>query len=186
MSIDSTQLRKGIVFEHDGKVFRVLKYSHVKKGRGLATVKVKVQNVEDGSVVEKTFSSKEKVAGVDLSYKSAQFLYGDDSVSHFMDNTDYSQFQVDNSKIKDELNFLTEGVKVKVGWLEDKIVSIDIPKKLKLVVTRTEPAVAGDTATAATKEAQLETGYALQVPLFIKQGERVVVNTEEGEYVGKG
>ena len=183
--LESTKLRKGVVFRLTNRVYLVLDYKHVKKGRGLATVRVKVRDVESGSIVEKTFTSNEKVESVDLVYKSSQFLYSDEEVFHFMDSNDYSQFQVGSDVIDNQKDFLTEGVKVKVLWLGEKVVGIEIPKKLEFVVDYTEPAVAGNTATGATKEAKLVTGFTLQVPLFIKKGDEILINTEKGTYVSK-
>jgi len=184
--LDSTQLRKGTVFEYYGKVYLVLDYKHVKKGRGLATVRVKVRDIESGSSVEKTFSSNEKVDSVSLTHKSAQFLYTDNLFAYFMDSEDFSQFQVEKDRIEWELNFLTEGMKVSMLWMGEKIISIDIPKKVTLKVTATEPAVLGDTAASATKDAQVETGLHLHVPLFVKNGDMLIINTEKGTYVSKG
>ena len=184
--LESSQLRKGTVFRDGGRVFIVLNYKHVKKGRGLATIRVKVRDVESGSIVEKTFSSNEKVDSVSLGRKSAQYLYSDDNYSYFMDNSDFSQFQIGNGMIEWQRNFLTEGAKIQAVFLEEKVISIDIPKKVSLKVKYTEPGVVGDTATGAEKEAELETGYKVNVPLFVKIGDSIKVNTERGNYVSKG
>lgn len=183
--LDSTQLRKGVVFRDKNKVYLVLNYKHVKKGRGLATVRVKIRDIESGAILEKTFSSNERVESAEITHKSAQYLYSDNEYTYFMDTQDYSQFQVKNAMIGEEKRFLKEGLKVEVLWLEDKVVSIELPKKVGLKVKYTEPGVVGDTACGATKEAELETGFKAQVPLFIKIGDIVKVNTESGTYVSK-
>jgi elongation factor P len=183
--LDSTQLKKGAVFTQDGKTYLVLDYKHVKKGRGLATVRVKVKNVENGSIVEKTFSSNEKVESAEIEYKSAQYLYSDEEYSYFMDSSDYSQFHISIVDIKWQQKYLIEGAKVKTIWLKEKVIGVEISKKVTLKVTDTGPGTAGDTATNALKEAELETGYKLQVPLFIKNNDSIVVNTESGDYVSK-
>lgn len=185
-ALTSTELRKGTVFKENAKVYRVIDYKHVKKGRGLATVRVKVKDVNSKAIVEKTFSSNEKVESVNLEHKSAQYLYADDENSYFMDSDDYTQFEVPSKFLKEESNFLMEGMKVDISWLEGEVVEIQLPKKVSVKVKYTEPAVVGDTASGATKEAELETGYKLQVPLFIQIGDKVVVNTESCEYVSKG
>ncbi|MFC1780193.1 elongation factor P [Patescibacteria group bacterium] len=184
--LDSTQLKKGTVFTQDGRTYLVLDYKHVKKGRGLATIRVKVKDVENGSIVEKTFSSNEKVESAEIEYKSAQFLYSDDEHSFFMDSSDYSQFQISIKDIKWQGKFLVEGAKLKTIWLKDKIIGVEIPKKVTLKVADTGPGTAGDTVTNAMKEAELETGYILQVPLFVNNNDSIVVNTENGNYVSKG
>lgn len=184
-TLDSTQLRKGVVFKHQGNVYMVLDYKHVKKGRGLANVRVKVRDVESRATVEKTFTSNERVESVDIIQKSAQYMYSDDENFHFMDSKDFSQFGVRKELINWESKFLTEGLKVNILWLDDKVVSLELPKKVGLKVKYTEPGVVGDTTCGATKEAVLESGYKLQVPLFVKIGDVVKVNTESGKYVSK-
>lgn len=185
-TLESTQLRKGIVFKEQNRVYLVLKYKHVKKGRGLATVRVKVRDVETGATVEKTFTSNEKVESIDLVHKSAQYLYSDKEYSFFMNSDDYIQFQIENDEIAWQRKFLVEGMQVQVLWLEDKVISVDLSKKVKLKVKYTEPGVAGDTVGSATKEAELATGFKLQVPLFIENGDIIIVNTDSGNYVSKG
>jgi len=185
-TVESSQLRKGVVFKDGIKNYLVLDYKHVKKGRGLATVRVKVKEVETGAIVEKTFSSNEKAETTDLSHKSAQYLYSDEEESYFMNSSDYSQFTLKNDNIENELKYMLEGVTVKVMWLEEKPISIELPKKVTLEVVKTGPGILGDTASGATKEAELETGLTIQVPLFMKQGDKIIVNTERGSYVSKG
>jgi len=182
----STQLRKGTVFKFNNKVYLVQDYKHIKKGRSLAIVRLKVRDVESGSTVEKTFTSNEKVESVSLDHKSAQFLYSDNEFSYFMDSSDFNQFQIENKRIEWEKNFLSEGANVRVLWLQDKVVHIEISKKVKLKVKYTEHAVSGDTAISATKKAELETGFELQVPLFIGINDFIIVNSEKGNYVSKG
>jgi elongation factor P len=183
-SIASNALRVGTVFE-DGDTFVVLKYQHIKKGRGQATIRVKVRNIETGSITEKTYTNEQKVEAADVEKRSTQFLYSDDAVAYFMDNADYSQFELSKESISWALNFLKEGDKVVTTFLSGRPVGIEAAKSAELVVTETSPAVAGNTATNATKVAILETGYSIQVPLFIAEGEKIRVNTEEGTYVSR-
>ena len=185
-TLDSTELRRGTVFKYNGRFYLVLNYKHVKKGRGLAIIRVKVRDIESNATLEKTFTSNEKVESADLIHTKAQYLYSDSDGVYFMDNRDYSQFQLNNVDLKWERNFLIEGSKVDVIWLEDKVVGIQLQKKVKLKVKYTEPAVMGDTAASATKKAELETGYTLQVPLFIENNDLLIINTESGDYVSKG
>ena len=184
-NIGSTQLRKGTAFKDNDRAYVVQDYKHIKKGRGLAIVRVKIRDINSGSIVEKTFTSKEKVEGVELIRKSAQYLYKDSENYYFMDSQSFSQFEVNKEMLKGKRNYLTEGMKVDTVWLDEKIVDIGIPKKVAMVVKKTEPAVAGDSATNPTKEAILETGYKVQVPLFIKSGDQILMNTEKGIYVSK-
>ncbi len=185
-TLDTTELRRGTVFRYNERVYIVLRYKHIKKGRGLAIVRVRVKDVESGAIVEKTFTSNEKVDAEDLVRTKAQYLYADSDYAYFMDSRDYSQFQLSLGDIEWERNFLAEGLNVDVVWLDGKVVSIQLAKKVKLKVKYTEPAVIGDTATSATKKAELETGYSVQVPLFIKTNDYLIINTESGDYVSKG
>jgi elongation factor P len=184
--LHSTQLRKGTVFSTGGKVYIVKQYRHVKKGRGLAVVRVKVQDIDSGAIVEKTFSSKERVDSINLSYQKAQYLYSDNQNAYFMDNENFSQFDISIDMIKWEKNFLKEGTKVKVTFIKDRVIGIEIPIKVTLQVTQSEPAIAGDSANNPTKNVEVETGYNLQTPLFIRKGDSIIINTESGTYVGKG
>ncbi len=185
ISIDTTHLRKGTVFKSNGRVYLVQTYKHIKKGRGLAVVRVKVRDVETDAVVEKTFSSNEKVEAAEINYKSVQFLYNDDNYCYFMDLNDFSQMQIEIEKIEEDLGFLVEGLKLRALILGDKVISIEVPKKVKIKVKQTGPGIMGDSAANKTKEAILETGLRLQVPLFIKEGDEIIVNTEGRNYVSK-
>lgn len=185
-TLDSTELRRGTVFRYNKRAYVVLNYKHIKKGRGLAIVRVRVRDIESGATIEKTFTSNEKVESEDLVRTKAQYLYADSDYAYFMDSKDYSQFQISLGDIEWEKNFLIEGSKVDVIWLDGKVISIQLPKKVKLKVRYTEPAVVGDTAVSATKKAELETGYNVRVPLFVKIKDLLIINTESGFYVSKG
>lgn len=183
--INSNDLRPGSVFNDAGETYVVLKYSHMKKGRGQATIRVKVKNLNSGSIIEKSYTNEQKVEEADVERRSAQFLYNDGQSVHFMDTGDYSQFQLSSDELEWELNFLKEGGKVVATFLDGKAISIEIPRSVELEVSSTSDAVAGNTSSGATKEATTETGYQLQVPLFIKQGETLKINTDSGEYTSR-
>lgn len=184
-ALPSNALRNGSIFEYDGRKYLVLKYQHIKKGRGQATIRLKVRDLESNVITEKTFTNEQSVEAADVEKKSAQFLYSDDSKAYFMDVNDYSQFELPKEDLETELNFLTEGLKVITLYIDGNPVSIELPKSVELLVTNTTGATAGNTATNAMKKAVLETGYEIQVPLFIKQGQKIRVNTESGTYTGK-
>jgi elongation factor P len=184
--LNSNELKVGAVFVDDGQSFVVLKYQHIKKGRGQATIRVKVRNIENGAITEKTYSNEEKVQAADVEKRTSQYLYADDNRVYFMDNADYSQFDLDKEQLEWEMNFLHEGDSVVTLFLNGNAVSIEIPKSAELTIVETSPAVAGNTATNATKEATADTGYKMQVPLFIESGQVIKVNTEMGTYVSRG
>jgi elongation factor P len=184
-TLNSNELKEGKVFKDDGNTYLVLKYSHIKKGRGQAVIKVKVRDLESGSITEKSYTNEQKVDEAMADKRSCQFLYADGKALNFMDTRDYSQFKLGIEETGDAVNYLTEGQKVVTLFLEDRPVSIELPKNVELEVTDTTAATAGNTATNATKAATLETGYEIQVPLFIEEGEKIKVNTETGEYVAR-
>jgi elongation factor P len=184
-SLNSNELKEGKVFKDDDSTYIVMDYNHIKKGRGQAIIKVKVKNLETGSITEKSYTNEQKVEEAAAEKRSCQFLYADENYLHFMDNQDYSQFKLSKEDTGMAENFLTEGQKVITLFLEERPISIELPKNVELEVTETTSATAGNTATNATKDATVETGYTLQVPLFIKEGEKIKVSTESGEYVAR-
>jgi len=180
----STELKPGTVFK-DEQTYVVLKYEFIKKGRGQATIRVKVRNLETQSITEKTYSNEQVLDSGDVEKRSAQFLYKDDNALYFMDSSDFSQFEMSLEDWKWEANFIKEGAKVVTTYLDEKPISIEIAKAVELKVEQTYGAVSGNTATGATKEAVMETGFKMQVPLFIKEGEILKINTEGGTYVSR-
>lgn len=185
MAIASNALREGSLFVRDGQKYLVLKYQHIKKGRGQAVIRVKVQNIVTKANTELTFTNEEKLEEFNAEKRSAQFLYRDGDSFYFMDNDNFEQYELKVESIESKQNFLIEGTKVVMLFVEGEPLSIDIPKTVVLEVTHTEPANAGNTATGALKNAEVETGYTVLVPLFIKIGDKVKINTETGKYTAR-
>lgn len=181
----SNELRKGTVYLDSNEVLRVLDYQHKKYGRGQATIKVKVKNIHTGSISEKTYDSGAKLEQADTSKRNVQYLYQDGSSAYFMDSSDYSQFELSVTEIEHELRFLKEAETVVALFLDSKAVGIEIPKTVTLTVTKAVDAVAGDSATNATKKVTVETGAEIDVPLFVKQGDSLKINTESSTYVSR-
>lgn len=184
-TIQTSSLRVGSIFEFEGRKYVVLKYQHIKKGRGQATNRVKVRDLENNAITEKTFTNEQSVNEADVLKRNAQFLYKDDKKAYFMDNDDFSQFEFEVEQMEWELNFLTEGMKVITLYIDGNPISIELPKSVELKVTATDPAIAGNTATNAMKDAELETGFSIKVPLFIKTGDVIRINTESESYVSR-
>jgi elongation factor P len=184
-TVNSNELRKGILFTHEGVNYAVIDYEHIKKGRGLAVIRVKVKNIANGSIIEKTFNNSEKLELLDSERRSAQFLYSDEKESYFMDNEDYSQFSFPVGELDWEKNFLKQGTKVVILYISGKPVTLEIPKAVDLEIIETSDAVRGNTSSNAYKEATVETGYKVMVPLFSKTGDSIRINTETGDYTGK-
>lgn len=183
--IDSQKIRKGDVYIDGSEVLQVLGHEHIKRGRGQATIRLRVKNIKTGAITEKTYSNKEKLNPANVYKKSAQFLYTDGNNVYFMDAQDYSQFSLSKDIVKEELKYLKDGEKVVVLWLDDQPINIEIQGNIVLKIVDAEDAVAGDTAAGATKLVTLETGVKIQVPLFLKTGDVIKVNPDSGEYVSK-
>ena len=181
MALSITNLKKGTIFALDGAPYRVVDYNQKVMGRGGSIVNVRIKSLLDGKVLDKTFKGNEQVDSASVENRPAQFLYSD-SKAHFMDSASYEQYELDKADVADKLDFLKEGDEVSAQFYDGQIIGIELPKKLALKVTYTEDAVRGDTSSAITKEATLETGKKIKVPAFIKNGDIILINTETGEY----
>ncbi len=181
--LDATRLKNGTTFLMDGKPYKVVKYSHQKIGRGGATVKLKVRDLEKGTLVDKTFNSSFKLEEITTTKKPLQYLYDDGANSVFMDPKSYEQTDISKELISDQLMYIKEGESVDVLFWEDKPLSIDIAPKVTLIVKETVPGVKGNSATNIYKPATMDNGLKLKVPLFIKVGDKIRVDTRTGEYV---
>ncbi len=181
--IEATNLKAGTTFLMDGKPYRVVKYTHTKIARGGASVKLSVRNLKTGKLEEKSLGSSVKVDDIATVKKPLQFLYVDGTDVIFMDTKNYEQVDIPAKTVGEQLKFIKEGEKVDVLFWDDKPLSFDIPPKVTLKVIETAPGVKGDSATNVYKPARLENGLELKVPLFIKVGDKVRVDTRNGEYV---
>ncbi|MDP2735976.1 MAG: elongation factor P, partial [bacterium] len=180
-----TELRKGTVFVEAGTPFAVLEYRHTKMGRGTANVRVKVRDLKSGATLEKTFISGASVEEGEVLKKKAQYLYSDDSGLHFMDPQTFEQFSVPAELGSGAAGFLKEGGEAAISYFENEPVAVEVPLKVDLKVIEAPPGNKGDTRQGGNKEVILETGYKVQAPLFVKEGDTIRVNTESGEYVGR-
>ncbi|MBU0278531.1 MULTISPECIES: elongation factor P [unclassified Gemella] len=183
--ISVNDFKTGITIEVDGNIWKVLEFQHVKPGKGAAFVRSKLRNLRTGAVNDKTFRAGEKVAKALITNEKMSYLYATGDNYIFMNNETYEQIEIPESNIKYELNFLKENMEVSILMYGSEILGVDLPTTVELEVTQTEPGVKGDTATGATKSATVETGYTLQVPLFVKEGDVLVINTSEGYYVSR-
>jgi len=177
-------LKIGTAFKYKGEPYEIVKAQHVKIGRGGAILQTKIKNLKTGQVLEENFKSSDKFKEPDLHRSRANFLYQEDNKYYFMDEKSYEQFSLTKDQIGEKANFIKEGASVDLLNFEDKAINIELPIKVELEVKQTPPGVRGDTAQgSATKEATLETDYKIKVPLFIKTGDIIRVNTETGKYV---
>lgn len=181
--LTATELRKGVTFEMDSQLYRVLDYSHTQLGRGSANIRVKVQNVDTGTISEKVFGSNDRFQDVRLETRQVQYLYREGSIHTFMDLETYEQPALNQEVIQHALPYLKEGVVLSMAFWEGRPVEIEMPTTVDLRVTRADPGLKGDTATGGTKPATLETGVTVQVPLFVEEGQTIRVDTRTGQYV---
>ena len=180
--ISVTELRSGTTFELEGQPHLVLEYKHTKLARGTANVKIKARNLSTGAVVEKSFISGAKVEPIETMVKELQFLYSDGTSLFFMDPRNFAQFSLDKSVLGEKAEFLQEEILVKVLFYEEKPLSVELPKSMVFKVSEAPPGVKGDSAMGATKPVTLENGLVVQVPLFIKKGDKVKIDTHNGKY----
>lgn len=181
--INVNQLRNGRAFELEGEPFLVLKYGFTKMGRGTGNVKVKCRNLKTGAVVSKTFITGNKVQDIQLRRKKMQFLYSDAHQSVFMEPESFEQIEIDNGLIEEQRKYLVDGMEVEVLFWEDQTLAVELPAKLEYEVKETGPGEKGNSATNVFKPAVLNNGLKIKVPLFVKPGEKVRVDTRTGEYV---
>lgn len=178
-----TDLKTGTKLTLEGEPFAVLTYYHSKMGRGGAVVKTKLKNLRTGATFDKTFQGADKVDEADLSKKKAMYLYSDEESAYFMDNESFDQFSFPLSKIGEQKNFLIENSNLDILYFGNEPLNIELPIKMAFVVTSAPPAVKGNTAGSVTKKVTIETGAIVDVPVFIKEGDKIVVNTSDGSYV---
>jgi elongation factor P len=181
--ISVTELRAGTTFLLDGQPYLVLKYEHSKIGRGTANIKVRVRSLLTGSVLEKTFISGAKVEPISVQKRKMQFLYQDGDSFYFMDSQSFDQVSIEVKILGSQARFLKEGEAVGLLFWEDRPLLLELPASLVFKVIKTGPGVKGDSATNIWKEAILENGIKLRVPLFIKEGDLVKIDTRSGEYL---
>ena len=175
--------RKGVTVEIDGQVWSIADFQHVKPGKGAAFVRTRLKNVMTGAVLERTFSPTDKYPKAHIETKEMQYLYSDGELYYFMDVESYEQIPLNHDQVEDAINFIVENENVKVRFFKGSPLSVEAPNFVELTVTHTEPGVRGDTATGTTKPAELETGYKINVPLFVNEGDRIRVDTRTGEYM---
>ncbi|UVI32276.1 elongation factor P [Paenibacillus spongiae] len=183
--ISVNDFKTGLTVEVDGDIFTVLEFQHVKPGKGAAFVRSKLKNLRNGNTVEKTFRAGENIGRAHVENRAVQYLYNSGNEYTFMDNETFDQFNLDRDQLEWELNFLKENMTVNIASYQGEIIGITMPNSVDLKVTETEPGVKGNTAQGATKSATVETGHTLQVPLFINEGDVLLIDTREGKYISR-
>ena len=184
--ISTNQLKNGNHIEVDGTVYKVLEFQHVNPGKGAAFVRTKLRRASDGNVIDKTFRAGEKFRSIRTEVRRMQFLYSDGTDAHFMDSDTFEQITVPQSQLEEELRWTKPNDEVELLVIDGQPGGLQLPSAVDLEVTQTEPGLRGDTASGGgSKPATLETGAAVQVPLFVNIGDRVRVDTRSGKYVSR-
>lgn len=181
--IDVNELRKGVTFEQDGNLYKVIEYEHHKPGRGKATIRIKARDLRSGDLRDMSFISGDRVQDIDLDYHTVQYLYSDADFYHFMDLDTYEQPAIRAETLKEAAPYLKEGLEVKLTFFYNEPLDIDLPTTVDLKVVEAEPAIRGDRATSVTKRVVTETGAEVQVPAFVEVDDVIRVDTRTGEYV---
>lgn len=180
--INVNDIKTGITFTLDGEIYQVLEFSHVKPGKGAAFVKMKIRNLKSGATTEKSFNSGTKLEKAHLDKKPMQFLYATGDSYNFMNMETYEQIELTKSQLGEDYNYLKEGLNVELSFYEGELLGLLLPDKVVLKVTSTEPAVKGNTTNNATKDATLETGLVVRVPLFVDTNDEIIISTSTGKY----
>ena len=184
--IDVNNLKTGVTIEYENNIYQVIDFQHVKPGKGAAFVRTKLKNIRTGATLEHTFNSGIKLTLAHVSKKTMQFLYASGDSFSFMNMETYEQLDLDKSIINDQALLLKEGSEVTISYFNDELLGIDLPEKITLKVTSTEPAVKGNTTSSAMKDATLETGLIIKVPLFIEIDDDIIISSRDMKYVSRG
>ena len=185
MNININDIKNGMTIIIDGKLCRIEEFQHVKPGKGSAFMKMKLRNLRTGSLVEDTYNTNIKIERARVEKSKMNYLYNDGTNYVFMNNETYEQIEIPESILKEQVKFLKEGMDIDIEQYEGEIIGITLPEKVEYEVTETTDATKGNTTNNATKDATIETGYTLRVPLFISQGEHIIVSTLDGKYVSR-
>ncbi len=184
--ISVNDFKTGLTIEVDGGIWQVIEFQHVKPGKGAAFVRSKLRNLRTGAIQEKTFRAGEKVAKAHIENRKMQYLYASGDNHVFMDNETYDQIELSSKQIEYELKFLKENMEVSIMMFGTETLGVQLPTTVTLVVTETEPGIKGDTASGGTKPATVETGLTVQVPFFVNEGDKLIINTSDASYVSRG
>jgi len=181
--ISTSDFRKGMRIAIEGQPYWIIDFQHVKMGRGGANVKTKLKNIKTGQVIDKTFSGGETFDEPDFEQKQMQYMYNDDSDWFFMDNKTYDQVSISKDKLEDNIWYLKENESYSILFFEGEPIQVDLPSSVIFEVIEAEPAIKGDTVTNVLKSAKVETGLEVKVPMFVKEGDRIKIDTRDGKYI---
>jgi elongation factor P len=181
--LSTNDFRVGSTFEMDGKLVSIVAVEHIKMARAGAVIKAKLRNILDGGIFEQSFRSGEKYRTVRIEKSEATYLYNDGDLYHFMDSESYEQVALNGSQLEEVLPFLKDGTSVSILRYQERVIGVELPINVELLVTETEPGIRGDTVSASFKPARVETGAMVNVPLFVNQGDVIKIDTRTGSYM---
>ncbi len=182
MMININDIKNGMTVEIDGNIYQIIEFQHVKPGKGAAFIRIKLKNLRTGGVIENTYNTNIKVAKANIERKSMQYLYQAGDMYSFMDMVTYEQVELSKDQIGENLKYLKENLNVDLVYYGTELIGVNLPEKIDYVVVSTEQAVKGNTSSGAQKDATLENGLVVKVPLFINEGESIIISTKDGKY----
>lgn len=185
MNINVNDIKNGMTIIMDGNLSLIVDFQHVKPGKGPAFVRIKLKNLKTGAITEDTYNTNIKIEKAHIDKKKMQYLYSAGKDYIFMDNDTYDQISIPESILKEEIKYLKENMEISISYFDNEILGIDLPEKVEYLVTETSMAVKGNTTTNAMKDATIETGYVVKVPLFISEGDNIIISTKDGKYNGR-
>lgn len=183
--INVNDIKNGLTVKIDNNIYTVVEFQHVKPGKGSAFVRTKLKNLRTGATTEITFNAGVKIETAHVEKQNMQFLYNQGDTYYFMNMQTYDQIELAKSSIGDDVKYLKENLEVIISFYEGELMGIILPDKVEYLVTKSDPGVKGNTTSTAMKDAELETGMTVKVPMFISEGEKIVVSTADGKYVSR-
>ena len=185
MNININDIKNGMTIIIDGNLCVIQEFQHVKPGKGPAFVRIKLKNLKTGSTVEQTFNTNIKITRAHIDKNNVQYLYQNGNNFVFMNNDTYEQIEVSKDILKDNAMYIKEGIEITIDYYEGEIIGITLPEKVEYTVVETTEAVKGNTTNNAQKDAKIDTGLVVKVPLFIAEGEKILITTKDGKYAGR-
>jgi len=183
--INVNDIKNGMTVKIDNNIYTVVEFQHVKPGKGSAFVRTKLKNLRTGATTEITFNAGVKIETARVEKQNMQFLYNQGNTYYFMNMQTYDQIELDKTSLGDDVKYLKENLEVIISFYEGEVMGVILPDKIEYLITKSDPGVKGNTTSTAMKDAELETGMVVKVPMFISEGERILVSTSDGKYVSR-
>ncbi len=183
--VDVNDIKNGMTLLIEGNIYQIVEFLHVKPGKGAAFMKTKMKNLRTGTTLERTFNTNVKFEEARIDRKAVQYLYEAGGTYYFMDNVTYEQYELSDEQLGDNKDYLLENMEVQLTFYGLELLGITLPEKMEYTVVEAEPGIKDSTATAATKNAKIETGLTVRVPMFINEGDKIIITTYDGKYYGR-